>query len=117
MGHGANVKLAGPNLALSRLAYWVQEHAARHVGASGGKPVELWHLLTDCFPRDGTTGLSEFGAPSTCPDPDPKPKPKPNPNPNPSPTPKPNPNPNQPYCASTTRAPCSTWTMVRRGYP
>ena len=91
MGHGANVKLAGPNLALSRLAYWVQEHAARHVGASGGKPVELWHLLTDCFPRDGTTGLSEFGAPSPDPNPNPKPKPKPNPSPNPNPNPSPNP--------------------------
>ena len=87
MGHGANVKLAGPNLALSRLAYWVQEHASRHVGASGGKPVELWHLLTDCFPRDGTTGLSEFGAPSPSPNPNPKPKPKPKPNPNHNPNP------------------------------
>ena len=54
-GHGASVSVAGPNLALSRTAYWVQEHASRHA------PVVLWHLLTDCFPRDGTTGLSEFG--------------------------------------------------------
>ena len=53
--HGASVRVAGPNLALSHTAYWVQQHASRHA------PVALWHLLTDCFPRDGTTGLSEFG--------------------------------------------------------
>ena len=73
-GHGVPVRVAGPNLALSRVAYWVQEYASRHA------PVALWHLLTDCFPRDGTTGLSN---------PYPEPNPSPEPNPNPSLKPEP----------------------------
>ena len=38
---------------MSKLAYWVQQHGTQH-------NVAAWHLLTDCFPREGTTGLAEF---------------------------------------------------------
>ena len=62
-GHGVPVRVAGPNLALSRIAYWVQQYASRHA------PVALWHLLTDCFPRDGTTGPSNAEPDSTLPPP------------------------------------------------
>jgi len=53
-GHGVDVFLSGPSIALNRLAQWVGSDAPAELGA--------WLLLTNCFPPNGTVGLAPIGA-------------------------------------------------------